>query len=133
MLGALSQLKLMAHWRFARDILGLFGLTLGALAVHGYHPAVEDAEIYLPGILKQLHPSLFPYNSEFFASHAGMTLFPEVIAGSIRLTHLPVGVALLAWHVGSIFLLLWGCHRIARLCFAEHMPSGAASPSLRQS
>ena len=102
-----------------KDYLLLVGLTIAAIGVHGYHPATEDAEIYTPGILKFLHPSLFPYNAEFFASHARMTLFPQLIAGSIRLTHLPIGVALLAWHVLSIFILLLGCWRIARLSFEE--------------
>ena len=71
-----------------KDYLLLAGFTLAAIAVQGYHPAVEDAEIYAPGILKALHPSLFPYNSQFFQSHASMTIFPNLIAGSIRLTHL---------------------------------------------
>jgi len=31
-----------------------------AWLVHGYHPYVEDAEIYLPGIEKIVNPSLFP-------------------------------------------------------------------------
>ena len=35
-------------------------LTAGTLLVHGYHPYAEDAEIYLPGVEKILHPGLFP-------------------------------------------------------------------------
>jgi hypothetical protein len=94
-------------------------LSLGAFFLDGYHPAVEDAEIYLPGILKRLHPSLFPHNSEFFESHAHMTFFPQIIADSVRLLHLPVGIVLLGWQLLCIFLLLLGCWRIARLCFRE--------------
>ena len=97
----------------------LAGLSLGAFFLDGYHPGVEDAEIYLPGILKRLHPTLFPHNSEFFESHAHMTLFPEVIAGSVRALHLPVGIVLLAWQLLCIFLLLLACWRIGRLCFRE--------------
>jgi hypothetical protein len=102
-----------------KDYLLLAGLAIAAIIVHGYHPAIEDAEIYTPGILKVLYPSLFPYNVEFFESHARMTFFPQLIAGSIRVTHLPPNAALLAWHVFSIFLLLLGCWRIAGLCFEE--------------
>jgi hypothetical protein len=102
-----------------KDLGVLVGLTVGAFLLDGYHPGVEDAEIYLPGILKRLHPALFPYNSEFFESHAHMTLFPQLIAGSIRVFHLPVGVGMLAWQLLSIFLLLLGCWRIARHCFRE--------------
>jgi hypothetical protein len=102
-----------------KDYLLLVGLTFAAIGVHGYHPGIEDAEIYTPGILKVLHPSLFPNNAEFFESHARMTLFPQLIAGSIRLTHLPVGAALFAWHFFSIFLFLFACWRVASLCFEE--------------
>jgi hypothetical protein len=94
-------------------------LTLSGVAVAGYHPGVEDAEIYLPGILKALHPQLFPYNQGFFASHAHMTLFPNLIAGSVRLTHLPLAYALLLWQLLSIFLLLLACWRIGRMCFTS--------------
>ena len=101
-----------------RDYLLLAGLTLAAIAVQGYHPGVEDAEIYAPGILKALRPSLFPYNSQFFQAHASMTIFPNLIAGSIRLTHLPPWRAFFARRIVTAFLLLWACLRIARLCFA---------------
>ena len=93
-------------------------LTLGAVAIAGYHPGAEDAEIYLPGILKVLNPRLFPYNQGFFASHAHMTLFPNLIAASARLSHLPLPYVLLLWQLLSIFLLLFACWRISRLCFA---------------
>jgi hypothetical protein len=102
-----------------KTFLLLFALTVAAIAVQGYHPATEDAEIYTPGILKILHPSLYPYNAQFFQSHAHLTLFPNLIAASIRLTRLYFSVALLLWQLVTTFLLLWGCHRIARLCFAE--------------
>jgi len=107
-----------AHPR-VRDWGVLACLSLGAFFLDGYHPAVEDAEIYLPGILKRLHPSLFPHNSEFFESHAHMTFFPQIIAESVRLLHLPVGIVLLGWQLLCIFLLLLACRRIARLCFRE--------------
>ena len=93
-------------------------LTLGAVAVAGYHPKVEDAEIYLPGVLKVLNPQLFPYNQAFFASHAHMTLYPNLIAASVRLTRLPLDYAMLLWQLLAIWLLLFACWRIARLCFA---------------
>lgn len=102
-----------------KQLAVLFLLTLGAVVVHGYHPYVEDAEIYVPGIKKILAPELYPRNAEFFASHAGLTVFPNLIAGSIRLTHLPLDWGLLLWHMFSIFLLLLACWRIGRLCFCD--------------
>jgi hypothetical protein len=97
----------------------LFILTLGALLVHGYHPWAEDAEIYLPGVEKILHPELFPFNAQFFESHAHLTLFPNFVAASVRLSHLPLEVVLLFWQVTSIFLLLLACWQLSGQCFAD--------------
>jgi hypothetical protein len=94
-------------------------LTAGAILVHGYHPYVEDAEIYIPGIKKLLNPALYPFNSEFFTSHAHLTLFPNLIAGSIRITHLPLEWALFSWHFLSIFLLLLACWHLGQICFRD--------------
>ncbi len=90
-------------------------LTAGALLVHGYHPYAEDAEIYLPGVEKILHPELFPVGGEFFQSHARLTLFPNLIALSLRVTHLPLETGIFLWQVASIFLLLLACWEMTGL------------------
>jgi hypothetical protein len=98
--------------------LGLLILqAIAAILVHGYHPGVEDAEIYLPGIKKSLNPSLYPHNDTFFMSHAHMTLFPKLIAASVRFSHIPLDWALLIWQCFSIFLLLLACWHLGRLAF----------------
>jgi len=94
-------------------------LTIGALLVHGYHPYAEDAEIYLPGVEKILHPQLFPSGQEFFLSHASLTIFPNLIAFSLRLTRLPMEYGLFLWHVASIFLLLAACWELTGLLFSN--------------
>lgn len=94
-------------------------LTLLAFAVQGYHPGAEDAEIYLPGVLKALNPRLFPVNSEFFAAHAHLSWFSNLIAGSVRISHLPLDAALILWQFGSIFLLLAACWKLSGLCFPD--------------
>jgi len=85
--------------------------------VHGYHPAVEDGELYLPGIKKALDPALYPFNDQFFMSHARMTLFDELVAASVRISHLPLDYVVFLWHVACIFALLVGCWRVSRVCF----------------
>jgi hypothetical protein len=95
----------------------LLSLTAGALLVHGYHPYAEDAEIYLPGVERILRPELFPVGREFFASHANLTIFPNLVAFSLRLTHLPMETGLFLWHLVSIFLLLLACWELSGLCF----------------
>ncbi|MGB2838031.1 MAG: hypothetical protein WBC30_20555, partial [Candidatus Sulfotelmatobacter sp.] len=100
-----------------KTLATLLLLTAGALLVHGYHPYAEDAEIYLPGVEKILHPGLFPTGQEFFASHASLTIFPNLIAFSLRVTHLPFETGLFLWHVASIFLLLLACWELSSLLF----------------
>lgn len=92
-------------------------MAIAAIVVHGYHPAVEDAEIYLPAIKKALNPSLYPHNDIFFMSHARMTMFPKLIAASVRFSHLPLDWVLLLWQWFSIFLLLLACWHLGRLAF----------------
>ncbi len=94
-------------------------LAVGALLVHGYHPYVEDAEIYLPGIEHILKPSLFPTGQEFFRLHAGMTLFPNLVAYSLRITHVNFEVGLLVWQFASVFLLLLSCWKLSGLLFGN--------------
>ena len=101
------------------ELLILLLLTFGAVLVAGYHPWAEDAEIYLPGVEKLLHPELFPFNAQFFANHASHTLFPYVIAGSVRLTHLPLSAVLFLWQLASIFLLLLACWQLSGKCFPD--------------
>jgi len=102
-----------------RDFLLLGLLTLGALLVHGYHPWAEDAALYLPGAEKILHPELFPFNAQFFESHAHLTFFPNFVAASVRISHLPLAIVLFFWQVTSIFLFLLGCLRLISRCFPD--------------
>jgi hypothetical protein len=92
-------------------------LTVGALLVHGYHPYAEDAEIYLPSVEKILQPGLFPSGQEFFASHASLTIFPNLVAFSLRVSHLPMEAGLFVWHLASVFLLLVACWQLGSLLF----------------
>jgi hypothetical protein len=102
-----------------KRIAGLLLLSAVALLIHGYHPYAEDSEIYLPGVLKILNPSLFPANAEFFGEHAGHTLYPNLIAFSVRATHLPLPWIAFLWHVISIFLLLAASWRLASALLAS--------------
>jgi hypothetical protein len=109
-----------------RNVLLILLLTVAALLVHGYHPFAEDAEIYLPGAQKILHPELFPIGAEFFQSHARLTFFPNLLALCVRITHLPFAAVLFVWQVLSIFLLLLACWQLSRVCFADSRACWAA-------
>jgi hypothetical protein len=99
--------------------LVLLALTAAALLVQGYHPYAEDAEIYLPGVEKILHPELFPVGQEFFKAHASLTFFPNLIAFSLRVSHLPLEYGLFLWQVISIFLLLLACWELSGIFFSS--------------
>jgi len=98
-------------------ILLLLLLTAAALLIQGYHPGLEDDAFYLAAIKQDLHPALFPHDSEFFRIHFQATIFDKLIAFSVRLTHLPVATAVLLWQIVAIFFVLHGCWRISRRCF----------------
>lgn len=109
--------------RFSRPRLREFAilllLTFAALAVHGYHPYAEDAEIYVPGIVHALHPSYYPTGREFFEAQTKLTLFTSLVTWSVRLTRLPLPWVLFLWQLASIFLLLYVCWKIAAKCFPD--------------
>ena len=100
----------------------LFLLTLAALFIHGYHPFAEDAEIYVPSIVKILHPSYYAFGEKFFEANARLTTFPHLIAAFVHLTHMPLDWTLFCAYVASIFLLLLACLRLATKCFST--PAG---------
>ncbi len=102
-----------------RRIGGLLLLTIVALLIEGYHPYAEDAEIYLPGVLKILSPSLFPANADFFAEHARHSLYPRLIAALVRLTHLSLPWVTFLLQFASIFLLLAGTWCLAAAFFEQ--------------
>src|SRR5438105_13975539 len=106
-------------WRAWKMAAMLLLLTAGALAVHGYHPYVEDAEIYLPGVEKLLNPKLFPFGTQFFESHAGLSIFSRLIAGSVRLTHIPFDYGIFLWQIACIFLFLLACWQLTGALFTS--------------
>jgi hypothetical protein len=103
----------------ARDALFLFLLTAAAILVSGYHYGAEDMAVYLPAIKKLIDPSLYPFDANFFLLYIRVTLFHQAIAAIVRFTHLPLEWVALLWHVASVYLLLLGCLRLSRRCFAE--------------
>ncbi len=102
-----------------KQVALLLLLTLAALLVAGFHPYAEDAEIYLPAVEKALHPKLFPFDAKFFLAHGHSTLFPQLIAYSVRLTRLSLEQTLFAWQLITIFLFLLACLELSRRCFDD--------------
>ncbi|MGA9639884.1 MAG: hypothetical protein WBQ72_00675 [Terriglobales bacterium] len=118
MSGVHSAASVVTRHSRARDCGLLLLTTILAVAIQGYHPGLEDDAFYLAAIKRDLNPALFPHDADFFRLQFQATIFDKVIAESVRLTHLPLSVAVLLWHLGAIFLILWACLGIARRCFA---------------
>jgi hypothetical protein len=102
-------------------MLGILLLSAAAFLIHGYHPYSEDAESYLPGIEKLLNPHLFPVHPEYFAMHAQMTLFPHLIAYTVRGLHVSLPWAVFLWQAASFFLFLAACWALMRRVFATRL------------
>jgi len=108
------------------NLVLLAALTVIALLIMGYHPGLEDDAFYLAAIKRDLNPALFPHDAEFFRLQFQATIFDKLVAFSVRLIHLPLAWTVLLWQVTAIFLLLHGCWRISRRCFAELAAQWAA-------
>jgi len=100
-------------------ILRLSLIATAAVLVHGYHLGVDDAEIYVPGIKKAADPSLYPFGSEFFQSHAHLSFFPDLVGGVARLTRLPTDLVIFMCHLLGVFLLLLAAWSLASACFTS--------------
>jgi hypothetical protein len=106
--------------------LALLPLAAFAMLVQGYHPGLEDDAFYLAAIKQNLNPALFPHDAGFFRVQFQATVFDKLIAFSLRWTHVPLEWGILFWQWGVTFLVLWGCWRISRRCFAEVYAQWAA-------
>jgi len=104
--------------------LGL--LTAAALAIHGYHLGVEDAEIYIPAASKLLDPNLYPYATEFFLSHERLSLFAPILAWTARITHVSMDWTVFLWYIATLFATLVACWMLAAVCFESSRARWAA-------
>jgi hypothetical protein len=95
----------------------LAGVATIAVAVEGYHLGADDAAIYIPAIKRAADPALYSFGDEFFLSHARLSLFPKLVGGAARISHLPVDAVLLGWHWGGILLLLTAAWLLLGRCF----------------
>ena len=94
-------------------------ITAAAIAIQGYHPGLEDDAYYLAAIKRDLNPTLYPHDADFFRLQFQATIFDKLIAASIRLTHLPISAAILLWHFAATLAILAACLAIARRCFPK--------------
>ena len=106
-------------WNFLRrPSVFISGLTLLALLIQGYHPFVDDAAIYIAGIEKVIHPSLFPVHAEYVLPHLKHSLFSLALGWVVRGLHIPLRYALFISYVASLWLMAYACWRLSCLLFS---------------
>lgn len=89
-----------------RNLAQIFGFAVLAFVVMGYHPAVEDDNLYLSAVTARLHPELLQKNAEFFTSQLKTSTFDTWMAAFIRVSHIPIAWSELLWQFVAIFLIL---------------------------
>lgn len=92
-----------------------------AFGLLGYHPFAEDGGIYATGVSLRLHPELFPAERglahSFAVAHTSQSLFVPLLAGLIRLLHLPEGWVMLAIFAASLVATVTAAGALARVLF----------------
>ncbi|MGC2250266.1 MAG: hypothetical protein WA626_06295 [Acidobacteriaceae bacterium] len=102
-----------------RPAVFVSGLTVLALLIQGYHPFVDDAAIYIAGIEKVIHPSLFPVHAEYVLPHLKHSLFSLALGWLVRGLHIPLRYALFTSYVASLWLMVCACWRLSQLLFSS--------------
>ncbi len=101
--------------------LRLSVLASASLLIHGYHLGADDAAIYVPGIKRAFDPGLYSFGSQFFMMHAHLSLLSPLVGGTALLLHVPIDIAILAFHWMGLFLLLLGAWRLLGICFESEV------------
>jgi hypothetical protein len=101
------------------DLLLILVFTALGFVVMGYHPGVEDDSVYLTAVKADLHPALYPHDSDFFRLQLQATQFDGWIGFFVKATGIPVAWAGLLWQLLCLFFVLWACLSIARRLFSE--------------
>jgi hypothetical protein len=91
-------------------------LTIVAVLIHGFHPYAEDAGVYLPAVLKILHPELYPAWAGFVTAPERFSFFAVTMAGLVRLTGASLTACIFAVYLASTWITLYAAWRILRRC-----------------
>jgi len=85
--------------------------------VLGYHPFAEDAGIYLAGVKYNLQPANFAFNAAFITHHMQLSIFSDLIAGMVWMTHLSLDVCAFATYLLLLAASVCGAFSLSRRIF----------------
>lgn len=98
-------------------LVRLAALTPVVLLIHGYHPFVDDAAIYVAGIRKLVNPQLYVVDAPFVMANTHLSIFAHLLAWLVRLTHLSLTITLFTTYLASIYAFLLGSWLVAARLF----------------
>jgi hypothetical protein len=81
---------------------------LATLNSAGYRYGASDQAFYVPAVLMELDPAVFPRDAALIESQASLTLIDEVMAALVHLTGAPLPHLFFALYVVSLALLALG-------------------------
>jgi hypothetical protein len=105
-------------------------LALATLNSAGYRYGASDQAFYVPAILSQLDPALFPRDSDLIQSQARLTVMDEAVAGAVRLTKLSLPTLFGVLYVAALAVLMWGAVRIGGLIYQTTWATAALLAAL---
>jgi len=79
----------------------------------GYRYGASDQAFYVPAILDDLDPSLFPRDSDLIESQATLTVVDETVAAADRALPVDLPVLLAGLYVAALGVLAWGALSLA--------------------
>jgi hypothetical protein len=92
------------NWKFYAAFV-LFVLAATANGA-GYRYGVSDQAVYIPLVVRALHPAAFPRDASLIDSQGRLMLSDQILAGIVRVTGVPLEYLFLAAYLLSL-LLIW--------------------------
>jgi len=99
-----------------REVSGVLLLAVCAWFIHGYHPTSKTPRFTCPESKRSCNPG-YSAPCRIFPVACASDAVPEPHRSLRALDHLPFDVALLLWHLASIFLFLISCYGLSSRCF----------------
>lgn len=84
--------------------------------IQGFHPFAEDGGVYLPGILKLLHPDLYPTWTGFVTAQSRFSLFAPIVATFARFSGSNFVACIFAVYCVTIWTTLFAGWQIVSRC-----------------
>jgi hypothetical protein len=87
-------------------------VVLAAMNAAGYRYAASDQAFYIPAVVRQLDPSLFPASAALIDSQAKLTIIDEIVATAVRVSGASLQQLFIALYVATLVLLAAAAIRI---------------------